>query len=378
MNEPLRIVHYYPRALRGDGGVTNAVWAWARGQGGAGYTTEVWGAATGPLADSSSFSLTRPTIRRLHHYGAGRVQFASPLALNRAIAEAPPGVVYLHSAWSPHNYWAAAYLLRRGIPYVVMPHGAYRSRQFQSRGVGKWIAAPIERWLISRAAAVHVFFFEEAEELEHFATPRRILVVPTGIELETGRAKPHPDAPDRVKIGWLGRYDVHVKGLDVLKKAAVIAGTRFDLQLHGKPVRGTTVLDVGAMFSMLPRVRVAGPVYGSEKEAFLLQLDVYVQPSRWEAHSISVLDALACGLPVIVTSSQPIANIIAEYEAGIIVGPDDPQALARALRILISDSALRQRMGRAAELLVSKHFSWPSICLRLRPEYAELCSRSNG
>jgi hypothetical protein len=75
--------------------------------------------------------------------------------------------------------------------------------------------------------------------------------------------------------------------------------------------------------------------------------DVFVLPTRADCYSLVSLEAMACGLPVVVTNLGGIPDIVVEGETGFLIDPDDTTALADRLNRLVSDPALRRRMGLA-------------------------------
>jgi glycosyltransferase involved in cell wall biosynthesis len=88
----------------------------------------------------------------------------------------------------------------------------------------------------------------------------------------------------------------------------------------------------------------------------LASLDVFVLPSSWEAFPISVLEAMACGVPQIATDVGGTAEAVADDETGFLCPPEDPVALADRLARLLGDAALRARMADASRHRFDQHF----------------------
>jgi glycosyltransferase involved in cell wall biosynthesis len=115
---------------------------------------------------------------------------------------------------------------------------------------------------------------------------------------------------------------------------------------------------------MLDRVVFLGPVANKDMPAIYRAADLSVLPSLAEATSISGLEAMASGLPLVGTRVGGIPTIIDDESTGFLVPPRDPEAMARALERLIADAEIRRRFGAAARRKVEREFAWPIIVRR--------------
>jgi len=257
-----RIVHYYPRAASGDGGVTNAMWAWAEAQAEFGLNVAVLHMeepTRRPIPDSIS------SIGMPHIVGPSK-RTLRPKRLEDHLTS--DDVLILHSGWLLHNLVAGRAAMKASVPYVVVPHGAlFPKIRFRRRHLkGLW--EPWERALFRRAAAVHVFFDQEVNEARSFSPSTPVIIGPTGAQPSqrtwTGGGG---------YIAWLGRFDIEHKGLDLLMETA----RRFDPEdgprfiLHGKPSRNSSdeVKELAESMGVGDLVAVNGPITGPEKDDFL-------------------------------------------------------------------------------------------------------------
>ena len=172
----MRLVHYYPRALVGDGGPTRA-------HVGMGTSANSAGCDVAVLYDVDLTAQLPPrhdAIRLVpvDHVGASRFRVPRDL---RGIRR--NDVLVLHSAYIPGNIAAAWVAHRLGVPYIVMPHGAYNRRARERRHRRKQFWLPMERAYLERALAVHVFFESETQDAEQVAPNARWLVAPTGFDV---------------------------------------------------------------------------------------------------------------------------------------------------------------------------------------------------
>jgi len=105
-------------------------------------------------------------------------------------------------------------------------------------------------------------------------------------------------------------------------------------------------------------VRLAGE--RNDVAELLAAADLFVLSSRSEGLPLSILEAMAAGLPVVASSVGGVPELVVDGETGLLVPPDDPHALAAAIERLLDDSALRRRLGAAGRTRVWEHFDLAS------------------
>jgi glycosyltransferase involved in cell wall biosynthesis len=86
------------------------------------------------------------------------------------------------------------------------------------------------------------------------------------------------------------------------------------------------------------------------------QCDLFVLPTRADCYSLVALEAMACGLPVVISNLGGIPDIVAEGETGFLMAPDDYEALSAHLDSLVKDAAMRRKMGEAARARACDRF----------------------
>ena len=146
---------------------------------------------------------------------------------------------------------------------------------------------------------------------------------------------------------FLGRLDVHVKGLDFLVEAfSRLAPDRFRLVLAGPDWEGgkANLERLADRLDCRNRILFAGPLYGDQKWNLFRAADVFVSPSRWEAFSVAHVEALACGLPLVTSNTIAMAPELSRTNAALLV-PPRAQPLAEALSRLEKDRELLRALG---------------------------------
>jgi len=113
--------------------------------------------------------------------------------------------------------------------------------------------------------------------------------------------------------------------------------------------------DQASSMDLMNRVHFLGKV--DDIPSFLSQMDMTVLPSREEAFGVVLIESMACGKPAITTDISGPRDIVDDGVSGFVVPPGDPLKLSKAIQTLAEDSALRDRMGKAARTLVEEKFS---------------------
>ncbi|MFN2490197.1 MAG: glycosyltransferase [Actinomycetota bacterium] len=343
-------MRYYPRALVGDGGMTSAVKKWSQGFVNAG--------AEAVIAYDEGMDVPASggvEWRRVRH--AGRPRLKWPVGLEEILRGAD--LLVLHSGWTVHNLRAAAVARRMGVPYVLEPRGAYDPHIVKRKRVLKqaWWRA-WEKELVSKARAIHVFFEAERAHLDALGYRGPVIVASNGVEPPPGLRW---DGGSGGYVLWLGRFDPEHKGLDLLLKGMrVVPPTeRPHLRLNGPDWRSRKARVVGMVEELGLRewVTVGDAVYGDAKRAMLSEAAAFVYPSRWDACPNSALEAVAVGLPTLVTP-YPLGRYFAANGAALLAEPD-PAGLADGLRRLQGSDAAR--FGNAGAELVRSELNWDSV-----------------
>ncbi|MEP6909241.1 MAG: glycosyltransferase family 4 protein [Actinomycetota bacterium] len=198
----------------------------------------------------------------------------------------------------------------------------------------------------------------------HGFPAQRLRVIPNGIAVR--RREPAP-AHDPVVVGTAALLERR-KGIDILLEASARLKIPHRLVIYGDgPLRRE-------LESIARRLGVPAEFAGfvPELDEKIEELDVFVLPSRGENLPIAILEAMAVAVPVVATRVGGVPEIVANGETGLLVEPDDVGGLAEALERVITDDALRERLGRAGATRIVEHFDAPSVARQMVALYREL------
>lgn len=171
-------------------------------------------------------------------------------------------------------------------------------------------------------------------------------------------------------IGAVGRL-VPQKGLDVLLRAiAEVPAAR--AILVGQGDEEARLYTLAHELGVADRVSFLGWV--DDPRRLLPSFDVFALPSRFEGFPLAVLEAQLAGVPVVAADVGSVGEAVIHDRTGLLVPPDDPQALAMALNALLSDGPSRRRLGRAGRELVLDRFTAAHMARRFERLYTELTS----
>jgi len=196
--------------------------------------------------------------------------------------------------------------------------------------------------------------------VEHFAVPREAITsILPGTDRVSRVARLTPQGPlQLLSVGSV----VKRKGFDVLLAAlAQLIDLPWQLTIAGDLTRDDQAvaqlhLDLDR-FDLLKRVRVLGAVDSAKLQQLYAQADVFVLASHFEGYGMAYAEALAQGLPVIGTTAGAIPDT-EPVTAGLLAEPGDVDSLREALRQIIRDQGLRQRLAQGALLAAEQQPSW--------------------
>ena len=393
MDRPLRVLHVIPSIGPLRGGPSAAVRALARALARAGVDVHV---AT--TDDDGPGRLAVPLGHPVDEDGATHWYFRRQTrfytmswALTRWLADhvADYDLVHIHALFSYAAVPASVLARRHGVPYIVRPLGTLNRFGMEKRRprLKRLSYGLIERRILAGAGCVHYTSEAERGEAAALGAPGRPVVIPHGIELEAFRrpvpsgwiSRRAPHLAGRTIILFLSRIDPK-KGLDLLLPAFA--------RLHKQQPDVALVIAgdgeaafIGKLKAEAMRLGIDADLYwagfldGDEKLAALADADLFVLPSYSENFGLSVVEAMASWLPVVISDEVAIHHEVAGGQAGLVTSCQVP-SLAAALASLVADAGLRERLGQAGRRLVESRFSAEVMTTAVLSMYHEILGRS--
>lgn len=320
-------------------------------------------------------------VRNASRLLAERLRLFLPLGLPGLVERELPAadLVHIHELRTFYNLAICREARRRGVPYVICPHGTATLNG--QRELAKLVFDRVggARAVRGAAALLALTPHEEAELAGFVAPGQRLAVIPNGVGLPPPAS---PEALRRRRAAWgvepgarcllyFGRV-ARAKGIDLLVRA--LAEAPLDAQDVRLVVCGPddgALAELRALSEQLAlgeRVRFVEPLYDDEKYVGLQAADLVVVP-RFTGQPLVLLEAAACARPAVIAA--PVAGLPWLEGSGGLATDPDPRALARAIAGLLASGRL-ESMGAAARAAVAEQFAWDRIAARYDETYGAI------
>jgi glycosyltransferase involved in cell wall biosynthesis len=291
-------------------------------------------------------------------------------------------LIHIHTLFSYCSNAAAWVARSKGVPYIIRPLGVLNRWGMNQRR--PWLKrlsfALIEKSLLGGAACVQYTAEQERMEASELGFPHTPVVIPNPVEISEAprselrgrfRAR-YPQLAGRRIVLFLSRID-RKKGLDLLIPAFRLVvdhapGMVLVIAGDGDAALIDTLQRQAHQFGIDDSVIWTGFLNGGNKFEAFADADVFVLPSYSENFGIAAVEAMAMGVPIVLTDQVAIHREVAECRAGSItsasVGP-----LAEAIAAVVADNHLRLQLAANAHALARSRFSRESVIGRMIQAY---------
>lgn len=293
-------------------------------------------------------------------------------------------LIHIHSLWNFTVTWAAAAAREVKIPYVIAPRGMLSETCLRQHryGLKRAYAGTFERRTVESASRLHFLNEHELHASQNgwFRNPAHF-VARNGVQVNMEKVRPRalrgrfPELEGRRIMIFLGRLH-QIKGLDLQLQALRLLIPKYPdlIWLLVGPDDGewhrleSLIQDHG----LGAHVKWIGAVMGDGRFSALADADVLVQTSLYECQSMTVNEALAVGVPLVVTDSINYGEV-QSAGAGYVVRRD-PVEIAKAIDAILQDPAANEPMRTAGRRFAREELSWNKIARTLSNVYREVVS----
>jgi len=291
-------------------------------------------------------------------------------------------LVHIHAIFNHCSIAAARACSKKGVPYIVRPLGTLDPWSMKQKSFKKklfWKAGV--KTMLTKAAAIHYTTKGEREAVENSLGLNHGVIVPLGVNAPT---TPDTDAVEKLAARFPALLDhpyvlvlsrLHPKkALEVLIEAFVSLSRRPEFRNWRLVLAGEGPADYVASLNRIVEEQNAaefvvfpGWLDGEHKEAALRNASLLALTSYQENFGLCVMEALACGVPVLLSPHVNLAPEVAAAGAGWIV-PVNKEQIEKALAEALSSDSERARRGEAGRILANE-YSWESIASQLSEMY---------
>lgn len=249
---------------------------------------------------------------------------------------------------------------KRVVTYLhVLPWELFRQSQKKLLQLFTTVVEKISIFFYNQSSFILVPYHELEESMKKLGVKRKMYVAKLGVDIE--RFSPSKDkrmskkkmgiSSEEFVIGYVGRISQE-KNLEVLKDAF----DKLDYERKKLLIVGDGAEEQKAVLKNVKDCQITGFV--NNVDDYLKAMDVFVQPSHTETTSLATLEAMACGLPVIVSKVGFMKQYITKEHNGLFFPKSNSVVLAAKISKIHDDSELRKRLSDNARKTVAYSFSW--------------------
>lgn len=295
-------------------------------------------------------------------------------------------LVHIHGLYRFPQAVAAFFARKYKVPYIIRPHGSldpFLFHQKRNKLIKRIYEYIILIRILNSASALHFTTEEEKQLVQPLNLKTPGIVIPNGLDVSKytnlpsyGRFRGKHNLDDNIKIILhFGRINFK-KGLDILVKSfAQVARERDDVRLviagpdnEGYGVEVRKWLKQENVYS---KAIFTGMLQGDDALEVLRDADIFALPSYTENFGMAVVEAMACGLPVVISDKVNIWREIQKAQAGLVTSCDANEVVASFFRLLDNDNE-RKKLADTGNKFVRETYSWKPIIQKLLLYYKNI------
>ena len=294
--------------------------------------------------------------------------------LEREVKKLNPDIIHIQSTIPAFSLFGT--YIRRKYPVLITIHGYFKEEYKMHTGIenffNRLLSVPLEKLALSKIPNIIVVCPQIKDMIKNY-TKSKIFIVPNGINLEyTQKIQPFKkyDNPTIFYIGLLNyRKGVH----DLIKAISLVKNKIKNVKLY---IAGTgpyinKLKQLLITLNLEENVLFLGFITEKEKFAYMKSMDIFVLPSYWESFPFVLLEAMACGKPIITTDVGGNSLAVTDKVNGYLVKPGDWQKLAEKLIYMFNNKKVINKMGEESKKK-AQDFDWFNIAKQTREVYRKI------
>lgn len=273
------------------------------------------------------------------------------LELRKILNRLKPDILHAHFA-SSYGFVGA---LAKFHPYYVSVWGT-DIYQFPNRSK---LNQKIIEYTLASADVVCSTSHTMAEETKKY-TNKKIEVTPFGVDISLFYPKQSRNSCNEFTIGIAKGLEDKYGFRDLFKAFALVRESLSNIKLviigdgtmreeYKEICRSLHITDVTHFVGRIPNMKV--PEY-------IREMDLVVMPSYEDSFGVTAVEAMACGVPVVVSDVEGLTEVVVNHQTGIVVPKGNQDMLAKAIRDLLMNESLRVQMGQKGIQHVKTHYDW--------------------
>ena len=312
-------------------------------------------------------------VRELH-FGEKPDIRSLPVPFNK------PDIIIFHEVYRFEYIGIYRAAVAANIPYIIIPHGCL-SKTAQHKKFFKKLAANILYFnrFINSARAIQ--YLSENEKNRSLFSKRTFFISGNGVAIPSKRKTAFSDSDCGINFVYIGRLEVYIKGLDLMLKAikkceCFLRQKNAEFMIYGPDYSGShrRIAQIIEKLGISDLVLLGREKLGTEKEEILLSSDCFIQTSRTEGLPLGPLEALAYGIPCIVTEGVGLGDMIERFGAGIKC-KTDADSIADGIKRFITGFDNVNSMSDSAAELIKEQFDTDMIAEKTVEEYRSMAKK---
>ena len=287
----------------------------------------------------------------------------------RKIIDSADGI-HVHGLWEQSTAIVCKMARQMGRPYIISAHGMLEPWAMKTKSVKKYLyAALCERANVRNASCLHALTCNEAASYRRFGARCPVAIIPNGVNVPSNLSsetffRQFPGLRHKRILLFMSRLHPK-KGLDMLVSAWAALAKQFPdahLVIVGPDFEGmqATLEQAVAQKQLGEHVSFTGMLSGRVKWSALAAAECFLLPSYSEGLSMSVLEAMAAGLPVIVTKPCNMPEV-SRHSLGWEIEPRTDHLIFAIQSALGNPRQTNQEIGSRGKQMIEQRYSWPTI-----------------